>query len=95
MGVAKHFIDASKATYSSIEKRLSGVFRQVPPRREFVRGLGRQIQIHPPAISHRLTDFHFFMIMLASMFSLVALILVGIRAVFNFLSGRRRTPRQA
>jgi len=95
MGVAKNIIDASKATYSSIEKRLSGLFRTVPPRREFVRGLGRQIQIHPPAISHRLTDLHFLLIMLASMFSLVALIFVGIRAVVNFLTGRRRTPRQA
>ena len=95
MGVAKHIIDASKATYSSIENRLSGIFRTVPPRREFVRGLGRLIQIHPPEISQRLTDLHFFLIMLASMFSLVALIFVGIRAVVNFLSGRRRTPRQA
>ena len=95
MGVAKHIIDASKATYSSIEKRLGGVFRMVPPRREFVRGLARQIQIHPPAISHRLTDLHFFVIILASMFSLVALIFVSVRAVINFFSGRRRTPRQA
>jgi hypothetical protein len=95
MGVAKNIIDASKATYSSIENRLSGIFKTIPPRREFVRGLGRQIQIHPPAISYRLTDLHFLLIMIASMFSLVALIFVGIRAVINFFSGRRRTPRQA
>lgn len=95
MGVAKQIINASKATYSSIENRLSSLFRTIPPRREFVRGLGRQIQIHPPAISHRLTDFHFVLIMIASMFSLVALIFVSVRAVINFITGRRRFPRQA
>jgi hypothetical protein len=95
MGVAKRFVDASKATYASVENRLAGVFKPVPPRQEFVRGLGRQIKIHPPAIASRLTDTHLILIMLASMFSLVALIVVGVRAVLTFFGGRRRTPRQA
>jgi len=95
MGVAKQIIDASKATYASIENRLAGVFKTVPPRKEFIRGLSHQIKIHPPAIANRLTDLHLVLILLASMFSLMALILVGVRAVLTFFNGRRRTPRQA
>ena len=65
MSVRKKIVDVSKATYSAVESRLSGVFKTVPPRREFVRGLGHQIQVHPPATSHRLTDLHFVLIVIA------------------------------
>lgn len=95
MGVAKNLLDASKATYTSLENRLSGVFKTIAPRREFVRSLGRQIRLHPPAITQRLKDVHYILILLAGLFSLAAIVYISVRTVVSFFTGTRRTPRQA
>jgi hypothetical protein len=94
MGITKKFIDASKATYDSIEDHLEGAFRSVPPRKEFVRELGHRIRVQSQAVTTRLTDFHFLIIVFAGIFSIVALIWVGVRAIIDLGNVRRRIPRQ-
>ncbi len=96
MGVAKQIVDASKATYASLEKRLSGVLKPVLPRREFVHGLGQQFQnVNRPTIVSRLTNIHFILIILVFALSVVAILAVGVRAIISLLGGRRPPLRQA
>lgn len=80
MGMGQKIADASKAGLHTLEKRLSGVLRPIPPRREFVRGLGRRIQTPSPvAMIERPPDIRLVVLALAGLFSLGVLVAVLIR----------------
>lgn len=95
MNVPKQILDASKATYASIENRLADVFKVILPRKEFVNGLGRQIKIHPPPAAPRVTDTYLILLLAAALFSLLTLIVLGVRAALSLFRIHRRSPRQA
>jgi hypothetical protein len=96
MSVARQFVDASKATLNSLENQLSGVFKPVPPRKEFVHRLGNQIQsIHQPTIVHRLTSTHYLLILMASLLSIGTLLVVGARAIFSLVEVHRKALRRS
>jgi len=95
MGVAKQIFDASKATINSLEDQLSGVFKPVPPRKEFVNALGNQIQAirQQPTIIHRLSNTHFILLLVMGIVSLGTLLVIGLRVVTSLFSTHRRILR--
>ncbi len=92
MGIAKQIADTSRATYKSMEGKLSKVFQPVAPRKEFVHGLGRNIQtVQRPALASRLTDVHFTIILIAGALTFITLVAVGVRTIIAFTKGRRQS----
>jgi len=78
----------------SLESQLSGVFKPVPPRKEFVRKLSQRIQGQPRQVLlvNHLADWHFFAMLAAGFLSAVVLVLVGIRALLSFTNRKRPVP---
>jgi hypothetical protein len=96
MSVARQIVDASKSTLNSLENQLAGVFKPVPPRKEFVNTLGNQIQtIHQPAIIQRLTNTHYVLILLAGILSIGTLLIIGARAIFSLVNVHRKVLRRS
>jgi hypothetical protein len=94
MQAGRRLVELSKAKINSLEHKLSGTFRPVAPRREFVRGLGHRIQKGSPAtIVDRLASLKVFLLVIAGRVSFGVLILVGMRALASLFS--RKTPSRA
>lgn len=91
MKAADQIANASRATYASLEGKLSQALQPIPPRKDFVRGLGHQIKIHPPAIAAGLTDLHAVLIFLAGILSTAAVAAVAVKAIL-VLFGKRGKP---
>jgi hypothetical protein len=90
MGMGKQIADATKAKVSSMENRLSGVLKPIAPRTEFINGLGHRIQTDNRAtFMKRITNWHFFAILAASLVSIAVLIAVTVRAVLALIGKRR------
>jgi hypothetical protein len=74
----------------SLENRLSGILKPVPPRKEFVRHLSHRIQEPGQAnLVNHLANWHFIAMLAAGFLSAVVLLVVGIRALVT-LAGRKR-----
>jgi hypothetical protein len=81
-----------KGRLTSLESRLSGVLKPVPPRQEFVRDLSHRIQSNKQAsLVNHVANWHFFAMLVASLFSLAVLVAVGVRAVLSLASKKRQT----
>ncbi len=80
------------ARLASLEDRLSGILKPVPPRKEFVRGLSNRIQSGERAsfVNH-VANWHFVVMVIASLFSLIVLIVVGIRMLLAL--GEKKRPQ--
>lgn len=80
-GKVKQLADASIEKIGSLEKRLSGAFKQIKPRQEFVHGVAERIQAnsHAALLVERITSWRLIAIVVAAIVSL---------AVFLALLGR-------
>jgi hypothetical protein len=68
--------DEAGRRISSMENRLSGTFKPIQPRREFVSGIARRIQAIPRvAYANRIADWH-----------LIALLIAGLLSITVFLT---------
>jgi hypothetical protein len=84
MEAGRRLVDLSKSKFNSLENRLSGTFKPVSPRREFVRGLGHRIQsVSPATIVDRFANWKFFLLVIAGVVSFGVLVLVGVRALMS------------
>ncbi len=82
MQAGRRFVELSKNKISSLESKLSGTFKPVAPRREFVRGLGHRIQsVSPAAIVDRFANLKVFLLLIAAAVSFGLLVIVGARAL--------------
>lgn len=86
MGIRQKLVDASRDTLASIENRLAGVFRPVAPRREFVSGLQRKIQVKRQAIIERFNNLEFLLLFLAGVIASIVLVALGVRALLSLLA---------
>jgi hypothetical protein len=86
MSTERQFPRPQTAKLDSVEKRLSGIFRPIPPRKEFVNGLSHRIQSGERAsfVNH-LASWHFFAMLIAGLVSLVILVAVGVRALLELI----------
>jgi hypothetical protein len=92
MATDEHLTDIPKGKLTSLESRLSGVLKPIPPRQEFVRDLSHRIQRNKQAsLVNHVANWHFFAMLVASLFSLAVLIAVGVRAVWSLTSKKRQT----
>jgi hypothetical protein len=84
--------DLPKGKLLSLESRLSGVLKPIPPRQEFVRDLSHRIQRTKQAsLVNHVANWHFFAMLAASLFSVAVLVVVGVRAVLSLTSKKRQT----
>ena len=91
MGMGKKLADASMAKISSLENRLSGTLKPVAPRREFVHGLGEQIQAgNRAAFVNYVANWHILAVLIAGLVSLAVMLAVLARALLK-LAGKKDT----
>ena len=97
MSVARQIVDASKSTLNSLENQLAGVFKPVPPRKEFVNTLGNQIQTiqHQSSLVQRLTNTQSVIILLAGIISIGTILVIGARAISSLINVHRRVLRRS
>ncbi len=77
---------------TSLENRLSGVLKPVPPRKEFVRDLSHRIQVgNQASFVNHLAGWHFFAMLIAGLLSVAVLLVVGVRALTTLF--RRNRPK--
>jgi len=90
MEAGRRLVDLSKAKINSLENRLSGTFRPIAPRGEFVRGLGHRIQRFSPAtIVDRSASLKLLLLVIAGVVSFGLLVLVGVRALASLFEKKR------
>ncbi len=78
------------ANMKSLENQLSGILRPVPPRQEFVRGLSERIQMgNRASFVNHVANWHFFVMLIASLASVAILVIVSIRALLNLIAKKR------
>ncbi len=84
-------IHAARADkYSSLESRLSGILKPIPPRKEFVSDLSHRIQMNnKTTLVNHLANWHFLAMLLAGVISALVLLALGIRALM-ILTGKKR-----
>jgi hypothetical protein len=91
MGMGKRFADASLATISSMENRLSGTLKPIAPRKEFIHGLGHRIQTgNRAAFVNHVANWHIFAMVIAGLVSLAVFLAMVSRALLALL-GKKRT----
>ena len=90
-GKVKQFADASKGKISSLEKRLSGAFKPVKPRKEFVHGVARHIQTGPRTnfFVDRIANWHVIAMLIAGLISMAVFLAVVGRALASLLRKKR------
>ena len=92
MAAEERFTEIPKGKLSSLESRLSRVLKPVPPRQEFVRDLSHRIQHNKQAsLVNHMANWHFFAMLIASLFSLAVLVAVGVRALLSLTAKKRQT----
>ncbi len=90
MATGHHIGEAHRTKLDSVEKRLSGILRPIPPRKEFVSGLSHRIQAgNRTSIVNHLASWHFFAMLIAGLVSVVILVAVGVRALLELVERRR------
>jgi len=91
MGMGKRFADASMATITSLENRLSGTLKPITPRQEFIHGLGQRIQAgNRTALVNHVPNWHILAMMIAGLVSLAVFLAMVARALLT-LFGKKRT----
>jgi hypothetical protein len=91
-GKVKQFADASMEKVSSMEQRLSGAFKLVKPRREFVHGVAERIKAAPRASLHlvdRIANLHVIAVVVAGVISAAVFLAVVARALASLLGKKR------
>jgi len=79
-----------KGKLVSLEDRLTGALRPVPPRQEFVRDLSHRIRRNrQTSLVNHVANWHFFAMLVASLFSVAVLVAVGVRALLALTTKRR------
>lgn len=90
MFFAKRLSDASLAKMASLEDRLSGALKPVMPRKEFVSGLGRQIQSgYRPTFVDKVTNWHIFALLAAALVSVAVTIGFIVHALVDSIARKR------
>jgi len=90
MAIESSMNETHTTKLKSLENRLSGILKPVPPRKEFVRNLSHRIQGHSQAnLVNHLANWHFIAMLTAGFLSAVVLLVVGVRALVA-LTGRKR-----
>ena len=85
--------DAAKAKVLSLEKRLSGIFKPITPRKEFVHRLGSRFQANNRAvIVDRVANIHLLAVLAAGLISLAVFLAVVARALVS-LAAKKRTVK--
>jgi len=89
----EQFKDAAKLKVSSLENRLSGMFKPIAPRKEFVHGLGSRIQVGNRAVFvDRVANLHWLAILAAGLISLAVFLAVVVRALVS-MTAKKRTVK--
>jgi len=87
----RQLADASKEKFTSLENRLSGAFRPIKPRKEFVHGVANRIQTGTrAAFVDRIANWHLMAMLIAGVISL-AVFLAVVGSVLLSLLGKKRT----
>ncbi len=86
----KRLSDASMAKIASLDNRLSGALKPVAPRKEFVYGLGRQIQsTQRPTFVDQVANWHLFALLAAAVVSMVIFLGFIVRAIIEAVARKR------
>ena len=90
MGIGKRFADASMATISSLENRLSGTLKPIAPRKEFIHGLGHRIQAgNRTAFVNHVANWHILAMVIAGLVSLAVFLAMVSRALLTLVGKKR------
>jgi hypothetical protein len=90
MFFANRLSEASMAKIASLENRLSGTLKPVTPRKEFVHGLGRQIQSgYRPTLVDKVTQWPLFALLAAALVSVVVFIGFIVHALVDSFAKKR------
>ncbi len=90
MEIGKRFSEASMDKIASLENRLSGALKPVAPRKEFVHGLGRQIQSgYRPTFVDKMANWHLYALLAAAVVSVAVFLGFIVRALVEFVSKKR------
>ncbi len=90
MSAEHQYGDTHNSKLELVEKRLSGILKPVPPRKEFVSGLSHRIQAgNRASIVNHLANWHFFAMLIAGLVSVLILVAVGVRALLELVAKRR------
>jgi hypothetical protein len=82
----RKFADASMEKISSIENRLSGVFKPIKPRKEFVHEVAQRIQTkNQTAFVDRVAEWHFVAMLIAGFISMAVFLAVLGRVLISLL----------
>jgi hypothetical protein len=91
MGMGKRIADASRATFSALEKKLSGTLKPVAPPQGFVHDLGHRIQAGSRvSLVNHVANWHILALLIAGFITLAMLLAMVARALLG-LSGKKRT----
>jgi hypothetical protein len=87
----KQFADASMGRLTSLENRLSGVFRPIKPSKEFVRGVARRIQTRSQAdlLVKRIANWRLVAMLIAGLITLAVFLAVVGRTLLSLLEKKR------
>lgn len=87
----RRIADASKGKILSMERRLSGVFKPIKPRQEFVHDVAQHITTTPRVtLVDRITDWHLLALLIALLVSIAVFLSLIWRALLSLL-GRKKT----
>jgi hypothetical protein len=82
----RKFADASMEKISSMENRLSGVFKPIKPRKEFVHEVAQRIQTkNQTAFVDRVAEWHFVAMLIAGFISMAVFLAVLGRVLISLL----------
>ncbi len=94
MAKGSQFTNLHGTQLDSVEQRLSGVLKPVPPREEFVSSLNHRIQAdNRPSFVNHLAGWHFLAMIIAGLVSLVILVAVGARALLALI--KKKHPQMS
>ncbi len=90
MQMGKRFSEASAARIASLENRLSGALKPVAPRKEFIYGLGQQIQANTRStFVDRVANWHLYALLAAAVVSMAVFLGFIIRSLVESIAKKR------
>jgi hypothetical protein len=88
----RKFADASMEKINSMENRLSGVFKPIKPRKEFVHDVAKRIQTNTQtAFVDRVAEWHFVAMLIAGFISMAVFLAVLGRVLMSLLKKKPGT----
>lgn len=92
MGMGKRIANASLATISALEKKLSGTLKPVMPPKDFVHDLGHRIQAGSRVtLVNHVANWHILALLIAGLVSLAMLLAMVARALLGLSNKKRAT----